>query len=135
MRCSPFLAVFMLAACSPWPDPLDDGVCLADGIEEADLWAAECIFGEVPLKCGRDSFALVCSDLPEGVAGRWQPNFGAALDCADVPPQERAVIVAHELGHGLGYEHGDALPCDVMSPGIVDLECFAQLCEQPETTP
>lgn len=121
----------VLSACAPWPDPLIDGVCLR-GVERSDLYIAQCLWPELRESCADGAFVVVDRDLPEPAVGYWQPNFGAAIDVAALPdPIDRAATVAHEIGHGIGLEHGDVLPCGVMSAEVsaTDSRCLQETCQ------
>lgn len=67
---------------------------------------------DVTFNCDAGSTPLVIRDLPDGVLGI------ALTHEIRIDPEawsyDPELVVAHEVGHSLGYEHDDSDPCGTM---------------------
>lgn len=114
------LLALMLTACTPLPATF----CPE---HDDDLNIAECLW-DIRQSCPGTPIATV--EMTPPTLGRWR-RYGLVEVGVDAYGLQRQMIVAHEVGHALGWHHDrrDA-PCDIMRPMIddADEECVRRVC-------
>jgi hypothetical protein len=117
----------ILAACSPTPGPLDvyeAGIRAERGVTREELELASALWG-VPIT-SHGGLPVIAEPMAPPLVGHYS-EFGAVFIDLDRAP-DPATVIAHEVGHAIGWVHEDASqsPCNVMAPfwEEADQECL-----------